>query len=106
MKNQEIVVTSGDVLYLEFYLKDEDPTTGEVTPHDLSLVNSVVFKMYKYGENTLTLEATMDVISPSEGYVRALVTIPPGGTYFSEVVVNKAPERITWIGPTFVSRGV
>ncbi|MEM2260855.1 MAG: hypothetical protein QXK24_00240 [Ignisphaera sp.] len=98
----ERTLTEGDILYFGFYLKDKDETTGSITYHDLSLANSVVFRMRKYGETANAIEVNMQVIEPTKGFCRVLVTVPPSGIYLSEVEVFETEQNITWEGPVFI----
>jgi hypothetical protein len=98
----EITLVENDIQYLAFYLKVKDPVSGSITPYDLSDVSAIVFRMRKYGETANAIETTCEIVDASKGYCRALVTIPPAGTYYSEVEVFELMQHITWIGPTYI----
>jgi len=97
----QIDVYEGDITYISFYLKDENPITGSITYHDITTANSIVFRMRKYGDTINTIEEEMDIVTGTLGYCRVLVTIPPSGTYSSEVEVFETSGHITWTGPVF-----
>ena len=101
----EHTLISNDILYLAFYLQEEDPTTGSSTYYNLSGASSIWFRMRKYGNTINAISGAMStVVTPSNalGYCRILATIPSTiGTYYSEVEVYTSSERITWIGPVY-----
>jgi len=93
-----------DVYNIGFYLKQEDPTTGSLTPYTLATASSIVFRMRDYDSTVNTVSAVMGTVaSPSNtlGYCKALVTIPVNGTYSSEVSVYESTDIITWEGPKY-----
>ena len=94
-------LTESDVVYVSFYLMDEDPLSGSLTYHTLSGADSIVFRMRKYGATANAIEATMAVVDASQGYCRVLVTVPSAGIYESEVEVYEGAIALTWVGPTF-----
>jgi len=96
-----IDVFEGDVLYLTFYLKEKDLTTGSITYYDISGANSIVFRMRKYGETVNTISSTMEIVTGSLGHCRVLTTIPSSGTYSSEIEVYEGSQHITWQGPVY-----
>jgi len=98
----QITLVENDIQYLGFYLKEQDKITGSITPYDLSNASSIVFRMRKYGETANAIETTCEIVEASKGYCRALVTIPPPGTYYSEVEVYESAQHITWIAPIYV----
>jgi len=96
-----IEVYEGDVLYLSFFLKEKDLTTGSITYHDISGASSIVFRMRKYDTSTNTISTTMEIVTGTLGYCRCLVTIPSSGTYNSEIEVYEGSQHITWEGPIY-----
>jgi hypothetical protein len=98
----EITLVENDVQYLAFYLKEKDPISGSISPYNLSNASSIVFRMRKYGETANAIETMCEIVDAAKGYCRALVTIPPAGTYCSEVEVFESSQRITWIGPIYI----
>jgi hypothetical protein len=101
----QYTLVSGDVYYLSFYLKERDPTTGSVTPYDLSTANSIWFRMREYGQSTNTISVQMSTVSSPSctlGFCRVLATIPSAGKYYSEVEVYEGTENKTWKGPVYI----
>lgn len=96
-------LTPGDILYFGFYLKEVDPTTGEEQPYDISDASSIVFRMFEYAKSVPVLELNMQIVDGPSGYCRVLVTVPPEGTYSSQVTVYTPNEKITWTGPLFIT---
>ena len=101
----QYTLVANDILYLAYYLKEKDPTTGSITAYDLSSSNSIWFRMRRYNETINSVSGTMSTLtSPANslGFCRILATIPSTiGNYYSEVEVYEATERITWKGPTY-----
>jgi len=101
----QYTLISGDIQYISFYLKEEDPTSGSITAYDLTTQNSIWFRMRSYGDITNTLSLAMSTVSTPNatlGYCRVLATIPSRGTYSSEVEVFESTEHITWEGPVYI----
>lgn len=102
----ECTLTSNDIVYLGYYLKEKDPTTNIITAFDLTSASSIVFRMRLYGSTVNTINvvmATMNIEGSlnTDGYCRVLCTIPTGGTYCTEVEYFTPAERLTWKGPTY-----
>ena len=93
-------LTEGDILYLTFYLKDKDPISGSVVPHNLSSAESINFYMRKYGANANAISTNCEIVSATLGICRTLVTVPVYGNYYSEIEVTEAEEKITF-GPIY-----
>ena len=100
----QYTLTANDIEYLYFYLKEKDPTTGSISYYNLKGANSVVFRMRRYGSSSNTIETTVEVVTGTLGYCRCLVTVPPSGTFSSEIEVFNDPLKLTWEGPTYVIR--
>ena len=103
----QYTLVSADVLYIAFYLKEEDPTTGSITAYDLSTASSIVFSMRNYNASTNTISGTMETINitgslNTDGFIRKLCTIPSVGTFRSEVEVFSGAEKVTWKGPIYL----
>lgn len=101
----QYTLIANDILYISFYLKEKDPSTGSITPYDLSSANSIVVRIRQYRTSTNTLELAMSTIATpaaSLGFCRVLATVPSAGTYSSEVQVYDAGEAITWRGPVYI----
>jgi len=94
-----VELVKGDVCKLFFYLKEEDPFTGQLSSLDLSNVSSIYFRMRREGESTLSVEGTCPVYSASEGvcyYPFSSVDLSRTGTYKGEVEVVYPYQRITF----------
>jgi len=89
-------VTENDIVYLTFYLKDKDPITGSISPHNLSSALTISFYLRAYDANVNTIETTCEVVNASQGICRTRVTIPAHGDYYGEVEVIEPKTRITW----------
>uniref|UniRef100_A0A6M3XLX3 Uncharacterized protein n=1 Tax=viral metagenome TaxID=1070528 RepID=A0A6M3XLX3_9ZZZZ len=101
----EHTVTTNDIEYISVFLKEKDRTTGSITPYDLSIASSIVFRMRQYGETINTISVVMNTISsPANtlGFCRCLATFPAVGTYSSEIEVSEGVQRITWTGDIFI----
>jgi hypothetical protein len=95
----ECTLVANDILYMSYYLKEENPITGSITPYTLVTATSIILRMRQYNSTINTINVTMSTLAtPSNtlGYCRALVTIPTAGTYTAEVEVYEALERITF----------
>ena len=93
-------LTQSDILYLSFYLKDEDPISGSITAYDLSEAKTINFYMRKYGATTNTIATTCEIVTATLGICRAKVTVPVEGEYYGEVEVIEADQRVTF-GPIY-----
>ena len=107
----QYTIVEGDIQYLGFYLKDKDPVTGTITAHTLATANSIIFKMWAYGDTIATITTLMSTVATpanTTGYCRVLVTIPAEGDYYSKITVYDGSEKITWLGHTYkvASQGV
>lgn len=93
-------LTSGDVEYFYFYLKDQTPETGEITAHDLSNASTIIFRAIRYGSKTVELEATCSVVDATLGLCRVYFTVPlavgNNNKFESEIEVISPSERKTW----------
>ena len=95
---------TGEVLYLEFYLQEKDPTSGSITGYDLSSSSSIVFSMREYNSTINTLTLTMSTVtSPSctIGFCKVLATIPAVNEYYSQICVYMPLEKLVWNGPVY-----
>jgi hypothetical protein len=104
----QYTLVANDVLYIAFYLKEEDPIYGSITPYDLSSASSIYFRLREYNSSTNALNALMNTLpSPSNtlGYCRVMVTVPSSGTYTSETEVYVNNLHTTWKGPVYIVEG-
>lgn len=104
----QFTLTTNDIKYIEFYLKEEDTVSGSITCYDLTTQNSIWFRMRKYGSSTNAVSGAMSTIASPHatlGYCRILSTIPSVGTYSSEVEVYESTEQLTWDGPIYIIKG-
>lgn len=97
----EHTLVENDVQYVSFYLQEKDAITGSITYFDLSDVDSLVFRMKRYGADSPAIEETMEVVTATLGYCRVKVTIPASGKYYSEVEVRIGGQTITWVGDIY-----
>ena len=97
----QFTVTTNDVFYIGYKLKEKDPTTGSITFYTLDTASSIVFRMRLYGATANAIEAQMETVDASTGYCRALVTIPVAGDYYSEIEVYETTGPITWKGSIY-----
>ena len=100
----QFTLVANEILYLAFYLKEKDPTTGSITPYDLSSANSIVLALREYNSTINTLTLTMSTVSSPSctlGYCRVLATIPGANNYYSQIHVYATTEKLTWEGPTY-----
>lgn len=100
----ETTLVANDVLYLSFYLKEEDATTGSITAYNLSGANNIIFRMREVNATINTINAAMETIaSPSAtlGYCRVLVTIPSAGTYNAEIEIYEVLNNVTFKCQTY-----
>ena len=101
-------VTTGDIDYVAFFLKEKDKPTGSLTYYDLTGMSSIVFRMRAIGASTNAISATMSTVagdatlSNTLGYCRVKVTFPTAGEYVSEVEVFITGGNKTWKGPYYV----
>ena len=101
----QFTLVANEILYLAFYLKEKDPTTGSITPYDLSSANSIVFALREYNSTINTLTLTMSTVSSPSctlGYCRVLGTIPDANNYYSQIHVYTSTEKLTWEGPAYI----
>lgn len=98
----QYTLTSNDVVYLKFYLKERNPISNSINYYDLSSVTDVYFRLRAYGSSTNTISMLMSIVDATLGCVRALVTVPSYGKYYSEVEVSDGNELITWDGPIYI----
>ena len=101
----QFTLVANEILYLAYYLKEKDPTSGSITPYDLSSANSIVFALREYNSTINTLTLTMSTVSSPSctlGYCRVLATIPDDSNYYSQIHVYTSAEKLTWDGPMYV----
>ena len=101
----QFTLVANEILYLAFYLKEKDPTTGSITPYDLSSANSIVFALREYNSTINILTLTMSTVSSPSctlGYCRVLATIPAANNYYSQIHVYTSTATLTWDGPQYI----
>ena len=101
----QFTLVANEILYLAYYLKEKDPTSGSITPYDLSSANSIVFALREYNSTINTLTLTMSTVSSPSctlGYCRVLATIPDANNYYSQIHVYTSTEKLTWDGPQYI----
>jgi len=80
---------------------EKDGLTGSLTYFDLSDVDSLVFRMKRYGATSPAIESTMEIVDSTLGLCRVKVTVPPSGKYYSEIEVRIGGQTITWLGEIY-----
>jgi len=91
-----IRATENDIVNLTFYLRDKDPITGSISPHNLSCALTISFYLRAYDANVNTIETKCEVVNANLGICRTRVTIPAHGDYYGEVEVIEPETKITW----------
>jgi len=92
-------LVSGDIVYLSFYLKEEDPLTGSISCYDITSAQTINFRLRKYGELTNTIESTCEVVIGTLGFCRVKVTVPIVSyptAYEGEIEVIEPGQITTW----------
>lgn len=97
-------VTEGDIVYVSFTLTEVDNVSGSISYYDLSRVDTIKFRMRKYGSTINSVDIPLQIVNAKMGQCRGLTTIPPSGRYISEVEVIDGSLKITWEGPRFIVR--